>query len=257
MTIHRFFIDPQFINEEKGVVLCRSEKLVKQARKVLRLENGDRLDILDGQGNIYHCILENSAANTGRDFFQAKIAGKEKIVEPVRNRFTIALPLIKTNRFEWALEKLTELGVDKIVPIVVSRTIIKAADTSKLTRWRKIIEEAAEQCERSQIPELAPPLEFLYWLQQYEQTQNNSLPLICAERSQAKPLAEVLYNYKNKQTDSPLNCAIAIGAEGGFTKEEIQAALSRNFAPISLGSQILRSETAAICALAIGKSLLG
>ena len=81
MTIHRFFIAPQFIDQESGNVLCQSRKLVKQIRKVLRLENGDRVDVLDGQGNIYHCVLENVLLGANADFFQAKITDKEKITE--------------------------------------------------------------------------------------------------------------------------------------------------------------------------------
>jgi 16S rRNA (uracil1498-N3)-methyltransferase len=256
MTIHRFFIGPQFIDEEKGIILCQSRNLVKQVRKVLRLENGDRLDILDGQGSVYHCILDNYLTGGKRDFFQAKITGKEVTNQSADTSFTIAMPLIKTNRFEWALEKLTELGADKIVPIALSRTVIKTEEFSKQIRWRKIIEEAAEQCERSRTPELTAPLEFLAWLQQLEQNQNDSLRLICLERKTNKIIEEVLYNFNDRQSNHPFSCAIAIGAEGGFTEDEIEAAILHNFVPVSLGCHILRSETAALCALAISKSCL-
>ncbi len=253
MTTHRFFIAPQFINEERGEILCQSQKLVKQIRKVLRLENGDQVDVLDGQGNIYHCILANITPKANRDFFQAKIAGKEKIIEPAGINFTIAMPLIKPSRFEWALEKLTELGVDKIVPIALSRSAIKTQEFSKLTRWQKIIQEASEQCERACIPELLAPLAFLDWLHQYEKGKDGILRLICAERRTAQFLTEVLCNRQNNLLS---DCAIAVGAAGGFSDEEIQAALTHGFIPVSLGTNILRSETAAIYALSVTKSLL-
>jgi len=287
MTIHRFLIARQFIDEERGTVRCQSKKLVRQIRKVLRLENGNQVDVLDGQGNVYHCVLQNVRSGVAPDVFQAQITGKEKSIEPVGIRLTIAMPLIKTSRFEWALEKLTELGADKIVPIALSRSVIKTQPFSKLARWRKIIEEATEQCERSRVPELMAPLGFSDWLHQNEQAQDNALRLICIERQTAQSLEEVLCNFRNRQTNSfvgvdcidpwasflrcrgstvstqnrmqsapTLSCAIAVGAEGGFSEEEIQAALTKNFIPVSLGSHILRSETAAIYALSISTSML-
>jgi len=281
MTIHRFFIGPESIDEEQGTVLCQSQKLAKQVRKVLRLENGAPLDILDGHGNIYHCILADIIPGAPRDLFQAKIIAKERCTDSASITFTIAMPLIKTNRFEWALEKITELGVNKIVPVALSRSIIKGAELLKLTRWRKIIEEAAEQSEHNRSPELTAPLGFINWLEQDKQTQNKSLRLICVERQSAQTLEEVLYNFSNKQMASrahdceeqsaaprlyarraeetageaaPTYCAIAVGAEGGFTEEEIQSALAHNFVAVSLGPNILRSETAALTALAISRS---
>jgi 16S rRNA (uracil1498-N3)-methyltransferase len=255
MTIHRFFIAPQFIHKENGTIVYQSPKLVKQIRKVLRLENGDRLDVLDGNGNIYHCTIENFLPRASHSFFQAKIISIAKIIEPTGVSFTVAMPLIKLSRFEWAIEKLTELGADKIVPVVLSRSIIKTQECSKLTRWHKIVEEAAEQSERSCPPDVSAPIQFLDWLA-HEQTQNYSLRLICLERHHVQSIAEVLYNFKNMQPIYPVSCAIAVGAEGGFTEEEIEAASMQNFTPVSLGNHILRSETAALSVLAITSSYL-
>ena len=256
MTIHRFFIAPQYIDEEQGTIGYRSQKLVKQIHKVLRLENGDKIAVLDGRGNIYHCILQSVRLEKGQDFFQAKIISKEKNIESTGINFTVAMPLIKTSRFEWALEKMTELGVDKIIPVTLSRTVIKTEQTSKLTRWCKIIEEAAEQCERLKTPELIAPLQFCDWLAQYEQVQDNYLRLICIERQATQSLEEALCNFIKNQTNTAMSCAIAIGAEGGFSEEEMEAAFRQNFIPVSLGTNILRSETAAIYALSISTSLL-
>ena len=267
MNIPRFIIGPQFIDQDRHAVICQSAKLVRQVRKVLRLGNGDRVEIIDGQGNIYHCLLENIMPQAGRDFFQARIISQEKLFEPTGARFTIGLPIIKTSRFEWALEKLTEIGVDRIVPIILHRSIIKRSSDSgtasgdlnyqsKLPRWHKIIEEASEQCERASIPQLLEPIRFAEWLAQAEQSQNNTLRFICAERRNSPSLEESLCNYKSAQKNAPLHCAIAIGAEGGFTEEEIKAAISSMFIPVSLGPHILRSETAAIYALSISRALL-
>lgn len=268
MNTPRFFIEPIFINESLQTIACQDAKLVKQVRKVLRLENGNRVDILDGLGHIYHCLLLNSLGQA-RDLFQARIESKEKLPSFRKTKVTIALPLIKINRFEWALEKLTELGVDTIVPVALQRSVVKLPVNpknasgkdidleykSKFVRWQKIIQEAAEQCERPAPPQLVSPLRFQDWLAHQQDPAEKSahtLRIICAERKDVELLETLLYNQKN----CPQYCAIALGAEGGFTEEEIKLALSHQFIPASLGPLILRTETAAIYTLAITNALL-
>ena len=272
MNIPRFFINPKYINTEEGTVFCQDAKLAKQIRKVLRLGNGDRLDILDSQGYIYHCILQISPKQS-RDCFQAIIEKQEKLPVEKKPQLIVALPLIKIHRFEWALEKLTELGVDKIVPIALHRSIVKlppnnhannkndndsnnAEHHSKFLRWQKIIQEASEQCERPTPPHLVAPLSFKDWLENDLALDlgeaNTSLRIICAERQDVQPLELLLCN----QTYMPSTCAIALGAEGGFTEEEFKLALRHQFTPVSLGTRILRTETAAIYTLSIVNALL-
>lgn len=273
MNIHRFFIAPEFIDEEKGIIVCRSDKLVRQVRKVLRLENGQEIAVLNGQGNIYHCILANILPAAGRDVFQARIISQEKNSAAPTTTFTLAMPLIKASRFEWALEKLTELGVDIIVPIILDRTVVKIPkdtyasgtshddrvqiDNPKLSRWHKIIEEAVEQCERPLISELSTPLSFTHWLNVYDQSKHHdsTIRLICAERRCVQTLQTSLDNWRRKNA-MPTDCAIAVGAEGGFSDKEIQFAEDKGFIPVSLGPNILRSETAAVYALSISKAIL-
>ncbi len=259
MNIPRFFIDCQLIGEAAHTIALKDVKLVKQIRKVLRLENGAKIDILDGKGNIYHCSLQISAHQQNRDLLQAKIESKESIANQPQTKVTIALPLIKTSRFEWAIEKLTELGVDTIIPVALSRSVVKlstdrqsAESKSKFTRWKKIIQEAAEQCERSMPPKLSPLVLFENWLKSMEDESPAPLRIICAERQNVQSLENLLYN----QTNLPSSCAIAFGAEGGFTEEEIKLALSHQFIPVSLGPLILRTETATIYTLAIVNAFL-
>jgi len=144
------------------------------------------------------------------------------------------------------------------LPISLQRTIIKldnenpAESKVKFLRWQKIIQEASEQSERNVPPKLNKPLAFAQWLDQLKNENDPLLKLICVERQNVAFLEKVLYNQKSL----PSSCAIALGAEGGFTEEEIKLALSHQFIPVSLGQLILRSETAAIYTLAIVNALL-
>jgi 16S rRNA (uracil1498-N3)-methyltransferase len=259
MNIPRFFIDSKLIEEAVPIIVLRDAKLVKQIRKVLRLDNGARIDILDGKGNIYHCRLQILDSKPNHESIQAKIESKESIANTPQTKVTIALPLIKINRFEWAIEKLTELGVDTIVPVALSRSMIKLSNDeqsaeakSKFIRWQKIIQEAAEQCERPVPPKLSPSVLFENWLKNIENENSAQLKIICTERQNVQNLENLLYN----QINLPSSCAIAFGAEGGFTEEEIKLALSHQFIPVSLGPLILRTETASIYTLAIVNAFL-
>lgn len=235
MNIPRFFITPESIDESQKSIVCQDAKLSKQVRKVLRLEKGAKLAFLDGKGKLYHCILEDSAPNQNSNFLKARIESQEFFAPQSPTAITVALPLIKANRFEWALEKLTELGIDTIIPVAVQRSVIKISNAnppelkSKFSRWQKIIQEASEQCERSVPPNLLAPILFTDWLSTLSQSPCQ-MQLICVERQDNQSIENLLCNQKVV----PSSCAIALGAEGGFTEEEIKLALSHNFQPISL-----------------------
>ncbi|PWT99705.1 MAG: hypothetical protein C5B53_05070 [Candidatus Melainabacteria bacterium] len=253
MTVPRFFIPAAAIDSKKGTIVHEDERLTRQINNVLRLKAGDRICLLDGLGSIYHCRMESA----GKGQLKASIEQSLKIEEPFQIPVHVGLPLLKGDRFEWALEKLTELGVAKISPIIVTRSVVQAdlssenggrSKSNKLDRWLTIMKEAAEQCERATIPRLVPPRRFGLFLQECSLVKN-SLNLICAERRQATSLVKKLDN--DEGLPSPQEIAIAVGAEGGFTGGEVEEAITLNFLPVSLGQRILRSETAAIYALAI------
>ena len=259
MNIHRFFIQSSFIDETNQIITCHDSKLVKQIYKVLRLENGDKIDILDGRGNIYHCCLQNLSLQRNREELKAIIEKKEIIPNSSKSKIIIALPLIRNTRFEWALEKLTELEVSSIFPVILDRNQIKSnldnnnsEGKAKFIRWQRIIQEAAEQCERSMLPELNPPILFEEWLNKIDHEAKPQLRIICAERKNVEPVEKLLYNQKIV----PATCAIAFGAEGGLTEEEIKLSQAHRFIPVSLGPLILRTETATLYTLAIVNAFL-
>jgi 16S rRNA (uracil1498-N3)-methyltransferase len=253
MTIPRFFIPATAVDHRLGRVVYPDHNLCQQITRVLRLKSGSPINLLDGQGKLYGCTLES--ASNGK--LTATIDESLAVSDPLTVEIHMGMPLLKGGRFEWALEKLTELGVAKISPIVVRRSVVKPqADeerpdqsSQKLRRWQAILKESAEQCERATIPRLVPPIDYHSFVESVRQDPAIGLKIICAERRQSPHLSKLLGNHVGLAAGKQL--VIAVGAEGGFTDEEVAHAISNGFASVCLGSSILRSETAAIYALAI------
>jgi 16S rRNA (uracil1498-N3)-methyltransferase len=181
---------------------------------------------------------------------------------------TVAMPLIKPSRFEWALEKLTELGATTIIPIVTQRTIQKSVQLSgdgkkseakgsnvKTERWQAIVKEAAEQSERYAIPKVVAPQNFSDYLKEIFQLREsgncrNEMHYILAERNECPHLSMQLSKEK-ANGGLAKNISLCFGPEGGFTEVELSQAAEAGLTFASLGKLILRSETAAVAAAAI------
>jgi len=255
MQIARLFVEPLSIDEAGQTVSLTGAAQIKQIRAVLRLREGDRLDLLDGKGKIYRCRLRHFQQESGRRANVSALICQIEAIEAATGepaiKLTVALPLLRHNRFEWALEKLTEVGATTIVPIVLERTVVQlpGADktdgnlSNKRQRWVAIAREAAQQCERALIPDVVSPQKFADFVKTYG--NGAAAKFIAAERTLAPPLVDVSDNI------SDTSICIAIGAEGGFTEEEIALSFTHGFAPVSLGKRILRAETAALYAATI------
>jgi 16S rRNA (uracil1498-N3)-methyltransferase len=250
--------------------------------RVLRLRPADKLDLLDGLGCLYRCSFQACV----NDKITASIDEKVTLADSGLIKVTLALPILKGDRFEWALEKMAEIGVAKILPIILERSVVKPTKSiygehlsvdsansnsknNRFVRWHSILKEAAEQCERATIPQLVTPISFQNMLDEAS-TEQYSLKIICAERSDSPHLSQLLSEHLQQyqqESDNKSLCIqpvlaskpkviIAVGAEGGFADMEITNAIDSGFIPVSLGPLILRSETAAIYALAIATSCL-
>ncbi len=280
-SIPRFFVPSSAIKSQLGLVVYEDSNLCKQLTRVLRLRPGDTIDFLDGLGTLYSCSLQNCI----KDEVTAAIDRQVKLDAIKSPQITVALPILKGDRFDWALEKLTEIGVAKIMPIVLQRSVVKpglspsqshlgesskeANSTNRLTRWHSILKEASEQCERPTIPQLVPPSSFQSLLSEAA-TDQLPLKIICAERRAAPHLSQLLSErlqshnrqlgtrslYNRDASADKFKVIIVIGAEGGFTEKEMVLAIDSGFTPVSLGPLILRSETAAIYASAITTACL-
>ena len=160
---------------------------------------------------------------------------------------SIYLSIFKFDRMEWALEKLTELGVARVIPIVAQRTgahLSKAAQT-RLERWRKIVREASQQSRRIAAPEIAAPLALKKVL-----VEEKGSRIVLSEAEESASLKAAMSG-----SNPPL--ALAFGPEGGWTDEELALFAGSGWRSVSLGHTILRAETAAIAAVAVAMAELG
>jgi 16S rRNA (uracil1498-N3)-methyltransferase len=230
-----------------------SEETSKHVIQVLRMKEGEHLQLTNGKGEIItaEIITEHKKAT------EVKVISTSHI-EPRTSNLTIAISLIKnTSRFEWFLEKATEIGVSEIIPLICDRT---EKQNFRHDRMKNIVISAMLQSQQALLPILHEPIKFKDVIK--NSTQHNKLIAHCDEDKKAI-LAKILI-YKNVETSKVLpvgeparmtgsdgdsgGAIILIGPEGDFTKEEIDLAKQNNFIPVSLGKTRLRTETAGIVA---------
>jgi 16S rRNA (uracil1498-N3)-methyltransferase len=206
--------------------------------RVLRVESGQRFEISDNQ-NLY--LAEIEIARKSLVSFRVL---ENLPTPPPQGAITLLPALFKFDRFEWLVEKATELGVATIQPWEAVRTErgLAQASSKRLTRWRKIAFESSQQSRRARLPEIEPLTKFAAVL-----AAPAEVHLLLDEDPTAPPILSVL------PVDRPpaSRIGLLLGPEGGFTDSERAAALSANWLPCTLGPTILRAETAAVAALAI------
>jgi 16S rRNA (uracil1498-N3)-methyltransferase len=251
--MHRFFVAPELLKGMERITL--SEKLAHQVRDVLHLGVGEQLALLDNSGD--EVLAE--VAKSGRGGVEVRLlerhAGKPE--SPVC--VILCQGLLKSARFEWILEKGTELGVSTFAPILCRRSMagLEDAGPAKIQRWQRIIQEAAEQCGRSRLPALAPIRPLMHAL---NDIPPGALALIPWEEEHTTSLREALTAFsvqadpsqaeQAEQPTPPLTVVLFIGPEGGLMAEEVKLAQRHGVRPVSLGPRILRAETAALSAVA-------
>jgi 16S rRNA (uracil1498-N3)-methyltransferase len=234
---YRFFISPTQIDDNQAVI---TDPIAHQIRNVLRMETGQHIIVLDNSGWEYEVEL----AHIERGQVIGKLIEKRPSPGEPRTHLTLYQSLMKRDKFEFVLQKATEVGVSRIVPIVSQRSLVQTADlkANKQERWQRILSEAAEQAQRGRIPELHSPLKFS---EAVNQQPNYQLRFICYENGGIDVKTAVA------QSPTPTTIALFIGPEGGYDPSEIELAQQHGTTVISLGSRILRAETAAIIAPAL------
>ena len=235
--MHRFFIPPEWI-DDNSVVIEGSQ--VHQILNVLRLRKGDRIAVLDNSGHEYEVTL--SAVTKGQ--VHGVVAGRRLIAEP-RARVTVYQAVLKGSRFDFMVQKCTELGVARFVPMLSERCVVRrreVASASKAERWRRIITEAAEQSGRGTLAVLARPVRFEQACQSAK-----GLSLLPWEGESKLGLREVLREHVHGH-ESPFEVNLFVGPEGGFSRDEVELAVDSGVLPVTLGRRVLRAETAGLVA---------
>ena len=208
---------------------------------VLRLKRDDELTLTDGEGNIYHALINDINKKT----VKGKIL-KEEYIKPDRNfKLHLALPLIKNNRLKIALEKSVELGVDELTPIKFDKSIKSSINHDKLL---SSIHSACKQSTRAYFPKLNSLKTFSDW---YDKESANVVCVINSDRTIYEQLDLIKNSSKN---NNKIN--LIVGPEVDFSENEKKIINERNFIKVNLGRTILRTETAIVSLISIINELL-
>ena len=246
--MHRFFVAPALLAHPattSNPFITLPDRLAHQLRDVLRLSIGEQLVLLDNSGDeVLASVTKCNRASVEVQVLDRR-AGKSE--SPVR--IILCQGLLKSARFEWVLEKGTELGVAVFAPILCRRSMagLEDAGPSKQQRWQRIIQEAAEQCGRSRLPELLPARPLMHAL---NDILPGALALMPWEEEHGQTLREALVSALNRGDPQPVTAVLFIGPEGGLMAEEVTLAQRYGVQVVTLGQRILRAETAALATIA-------
>jgi 16S rRNA (uracil1498-N3)-methyltransferase len=214
--------------------------------RVLRVRAGDTLELFDGKGTVFPAVVQTLEVESARLEVAAgtpRAAMRELIIVQ-------ALP--KADKLEWVLQKCTELGAAAFVPMFTERTVVKPSgrEDGKLERWRKIVEEAARQCGRADVPRVEAPR----GLPEAVRGLSQALVLVL---DTAQGAAVSLSQAWAGEPSATRPVALVIGPEGGLSAAELEQLREAGAVPVTLGSRVLRTETAALSALAVLLHLQG
>lgn len=241
MTRRRFFAPPSAFNFNKRVVTLTSDE-ARHLREVLRLKAGDDVQVFDGAGREFRAVVSQAR----REFAELEIGDEIESPKPESPlRLTLAVALLKGEKFELVVQKGTELGVNCFIPLITRYADIRLRDESdaakRVTRWQRIALEAAKQCGRGVVPDVKRPTPFEVLI-----GENNTC-LMFSER-QGRALNTDL------KTD---NLTAIVGSEGGWSDEELDQARDSGVPIVTLGGRVLRAETAAIATAVLLQHLYG
>lgn len=220
------------ITGEKARYLCT----------VLRIQPGESISVFDGHGHRHLCRILK---------VYKKVVVAEKIKEEQYStesplQITIAQGIPKSDKMDLIIQKSTELGVRRLIPLITERSQIR--HTKKTMRWKRVAISASQQSGRETIPEIEEPVDFKEFINRQEVYKG----IIFSEEERERNLKKILKGFKGA-----IEFFLLIGPEGGFSKEEIAQAVKKGFIKASMGPRILRTETAAITALGIIQYELG
>lgn len=215
------------------------------ASRVLRLREGDRVELFDGQGNARRGVIAEIA---GKRVSVSELAASDADREsPLRT--VLAQAMASSEKMDWVIQKAVELGATEIQPLDTERSVARLSAeraAKRMEHWRSVAISACEQCGRNLLPEIHAPLDIMAWLRRIQDAPESKFILLpqgaASLHAQPKPQHGVV---------------LLIGAEGGFAPAESETALHCGFVPIRMGARVLRTETAAVAGLAALQTLWG
>ncbi|MGQ9695012.1 MAG: 16S rRNA (uracil(1498)-N(3))-methyltransferase [Thermodesulfobacteriota bacterium] len=245
MGHRRFLVKKEFIRGDQAIL--RDNEEIRHLWQVRRLKPGDQVILFNGEGHEYEAIIRQIKPDEVVFQIQpiASISSKESPLKII-----LGIGVLKGTKFDWLIQKITELGVTEIVPFYGRRSVPNwegAKIFSKKNRWEKIALAASKQCQRTKIPVIHPPCSFKEALQKISGEVGK---IFFWEKESKRSLAQITL------TSSSAIYAL-VGPEGGFSEEETAQAQEAGFEPVHLGPRILRSETAGIVVVGLLQFLFG
>ncbi len=245
MKHRRFRVHKEFVQWPKAAIVDAAE--IRHITRVLRLAPEDRVTLFDGGGNEYAARIDS--VSPGKVSFvlleePARLSGESPL------RIILGTALLKPGKFDWLLQKATELGVAEIVPFYSERVVPHQDETrtaGRLIRWEKIAAEAAKQCGRSRVPHIHPPDSLRSTLLK---DFGQGAKIFLWEKEETGRLDGGLERGSS-------GVFALVGPEGGFSEAEADLARQSGFRPVGLGPRILRAETAGILIIGLLQFLLG
>jgi 16S rRNA (uracil1498-N3)-methyltransferase len=242
-SMHRFFLPPE---QCQGTSLCLTGEEAHHARHVVRVRLGERVAVVDGAGHELLCELE------GYNHDQARFTVVEKCFHPAPpSPVTLLQAVPKGKLMEAIIQKATELGAFRIVPLLSERVVARLdvrEGVRKAEKWRLVAREAIKQCGSAWLPTVDLPMTPNQFLARAE---GFDLALIASLESGSRPARECFRSFEVERRQRPRSVCVWVGPEGDFTPAEMEAIKSHGALPITLGRLVLRTETAAIYCLSI------
>ncbi|WP_130806615.1 16S rRNA (uracil(1498)-N(3))-methyltransferase [Senegalia massiliensis] len=239
--MNRFFVSKDMIDGNSIIIQDKDD--IKHIKNVLRLKENDKIEISDGNDSEYIVKIDNIT----NEYIKTTIVEKNNIKRESDINITLYQGFPKSSKMDIIIQKVTELGVKKIVPIITDRTVVKInnkkKEEKKLERFKKIVVEASKQSKRGIIPEVSEVINLNQVIENMKIT--NDFLIVPYESENEIGIKDVLSKKKEK------DISIIIGPEGGFSKEEINKLQNIGANIVSLGPRILRTETAGIALISM------
>ena len=240
VPMHRFYLPPEACEETS---LRLEGREAHHALHVLRLREQDAIEILDGCGGRYQCRVAQ------REKQRLILSVESKSMTPAPPwRLTLLAAVTKSKALDMIVQKATELGVSRLVPLITERVVVKTSeDRFNLDKWRWVAIDSIKQCGSPWLPAMEPPVTLARFI---ERRESFDLSWVASLVSSQHP-RKTIDSFRLDQQRPPRSVSVWIGPEGDFKEKEIRAITDAGAQPISLGSLVLRADTAAIYCLSV------
>ena len=246
--IPRYFLGDSALITSESVTI--NGALAQRLGRVMRVRPGDELQLIESSTNQ---LLQAVVDRVTRDQVICEIVSTAPLAPRTTPSLVLWPALIRPQRFDWMLEKVTELGVDEVRPVITERTIARGAVEQRLGRWRRVVVEASEQCRRDYVPLVTAPSSLAELLSRTR--GEGRLRMVASAVEPDRRIVAVLQR-RLEAASSLDEVHLLVGPEGGLTPEESARVRVEGWWPISLGDRPLRAETASIAAVALALDAL-